>query len=206
MRGNERKNKWVASNRLLGKRRWSRSSAAISAATARAGCRSPCAEKDTASVASACARPCAAGACTRCNPRLSRPAPPIRPTGCAAPPTGCSISPSPPRPTGSESAISRICRLPTASGLICAPIRIWSASRWSAGTRWPRCPKNWSPGLYSVLFERNRRRRACSCILTAVVPGRAGSTAATPTANCFTTTRPCARKAAGAIATTEVVG
>lgn len=64
MCGNERKNKWVASNRLLGKRRWSRSLAATNAATAHAGCRLPCAEKGTASVASAYAWRCAAGACT----------------------------------------------------------------------------------------------------------------------------------------------
>ena len=104
------------SNRPLGKRRWSRFLAAISAATARAGSKSPCAEKATASVASACAPPCAAGACTPCNPRRSRPAPPIRPTGCGAPPTGCLTSPSPPRPTRSGSATSRTCRWPTATG------------------------------------------------------------------------------------------
>ncbi|WP_426059393.1 hypothetical protein [Hymenobacter sp. B1770] len=51
-------------------------------------------EKATGWAASACARPCVGGACTRCSPRPSPRAPPTPPTACAAPPTGCSTSPT----------------------------------------------------------------------------------------------------------------
>jgi hypothetical protein len=51
----------------------SRSSADTSAATARAGYRSLCAARATVSGASACAGPCVAGACTRCNPSVRFP-------------------------------------------------------------------------------------------------------------------------------------
>ena len=67
---------------------------------------------------------------------------PIPPTGCAALPTDYSTSPSLRGLTRSGSAISRTYPWPTATGLICAPFRIWSASRWWAGTSWPPCPKS----------------------------------------------------------------
>jgi putative transposase len=52
---------------------WSRSSAVTNAATARASCRSLCAVRTNTLVGSACAGPCVAEACTRCNPRPSTP-------------------------------------------------------------------------------------------------------------------------------------
>ncbi|WP_310393801.1 IS3 family transposase [Hymenobacter sp.] len=64
--------------------------------------------------ASACARPCAGGACTRFSPRPSPRARPTLPTACAAPPTDCSTSPSRLRPTGSGSRTSPY--LPLANG------------------------------------------------------------------------------------------
>jgi hypothetical protein len=85
---------------------------------------------------------CGAGACTRCSIRPSPPARPTRRTDFAAPPTDCSSSPSLPRLPSYGSAISPTYRWPTATGLICARTRTWSASRWWAGTSWPPCPRN----------------------------------------------------------------
>ena len=135
-----------------GKRRWSRFLACTNAAMARAGCRWPCVKKGTGWVANACARPCVAGTCTSCNPRPSPRARPTQRMACGARPTGCSTSPSRPRPTGSGCRTSRICRSPTAPWPICAPLRTWPASTSWAGTLWPPCPKNWSPRPCSGAF------------------------------------------------------
>ena len=98
MRGNRRHRKQQNASHPLGKRRWSRSSACISAAAAPAACASPCVKRATASGGNVCARPCAGGAYRRFSPKPTRRARPIRPTGtgCGAPPTACSTSPNRP--------------------------------------------------------------------------------------------------------------
>ena len=73
--GNEASNgRWGAHHRP-GKRRWLSYSGCIHAARAPTGCRWPCARKATRWAASACARPCAAGACAPCKPRPTPRAP-----------------------------------------------------------------------------------------------------------------------------------
>ena len=129
------------------KRHWSRLFGIINAAMARVGCRSCCARTGIEWAVSACARLCSGGASSRCNPRPIPRAPPIRPMACAAPPTGCSTSPSPPRPIRCGCQTSRICCLPMAAGSypvgpIYAPFRPCKPSTWSAGTWPPSCPKN----------------------------------------------------------------
>ena len=79
--------------------------------------------------------------------------------------------PHPPRPTGSGSATSRICRWPTAPGPTCAPFRTCAASTWWAGTCGPTCPKSWSPAPCSGLFWPNGPPPAWSS-----TPTGAGST------------------------------
>jgi hypothetical protein len=63
------------------------------------------------------------------QPKAFTPAPLTRPTGCAAPRTDCSTSPSRRKLISSGSVISLIYSWPMATGLTCVPIRIWSASR-----------------------------------------------------------------------------
>jgi hypothetical protein len=122
MRVNKLKSNQVARKNLLGKRRWSRSSAGISAATARAGCRSLCAERATALVGIAYAGPYVAEGCTRCNPRLLLHAPRTRRMGCAAPQTDYSTSPNLLTLTMSGSAASPTCRWLRRLGLsVCVP-------------------------------------------------------------------------------------
>jgi hypothetical protein len=130
------------------------------------------------------------------QPKAFTPAPPIRPTGCAAPRTGYSTSPSRRKLTRSGSAISPICRWPTATGLICARTRTWSASVWWAGTSWPPCRRSWLRPPCSALSGPSRPHRTYWS-----TPTTAGSTAATGTASCSTTIKPWARRAAAATAT-----
>ncbi|RZK29366.1 MAG: hypothetical protein EOO63_09205 [Hymenobacter sp.] len=90
------------------------------------------------------------------QPKAFTPAPPIRPTGCGAPRTGYSTSPSRRKLTRYGSAIAPICRWPTATGLICARTRTWSASRWWAGTSWPPCRRSWLRPPCSALSGPSR--------------------------------------------------
>ena len=113
---------------------------------------------------------------------------------CAVRLNGYSTSPNPPRPTGCGCRASLTCHWPTAPGPTCAPFRIWGTKHGSAARR------TRDHGL-AASFSPSRPPRDYSSTQTAVVPGRAGSTAATPTAPCSISTVPCARRAAAATAT-----
>ena len=63
------------------------------------------------------------------QPKATLRAPPTRPMACVAPRTGCSTSPNPPRPIGSGSRTSPICRSLMAPGPTYAPFKTWPASR-----------------------------------------------------------------------------
>ena len=123
---------------------------------------------------------------------------------CAARSIGCSTSLSPPRPTASGSRTSPTYLWRTAIGscpvgLICARFRTWPASRSWAGKSGPPCLKSWWSVLCNAPFSPRRLPRTLSSTPTAVVPGRAGSIAATPTANYGMTTKPCVRRAAAVV-------
>ena len=174
--------RWT-SKRRLGKQPCSRPWGSTSAVMAPAGRKSRRVKKGTPWAASACARPCAAGACMRRDPRPAPRVRPTPPTSRAAPPTGYWTSPSRPRPTRSGSATPRICRWRTASGPIRALSRTGAPSTSWAGTWGPPCRKNWSPRPCRAPFLPNRPPQASSSTPTA-----AASTAATPTGNACTAT------------------
>ena len=117
MLGNRASNRPWQKTRRVGKPHRLRFLASTNAAMLLVGYRWPCGKKATGWAANACARPCAAGACTRYSPKLSPRARPIRPIACVAPPTGCSTSPNPPKQTTCGSATLPICRWPLVLGL-----------------------------------------------------------------------------------------
>lgn len=106
MRGKRGGSERWGQQRRPGKRRWSRPLGTISAATAPAGFKWPCAKTGTEWGRQRLRTGRATRACTHSSPALT-PRTTNSPTGCAASPTGYLTSPSPPRSIESRSRTSR---------------------------------------------------------------------------------------------------